>query len=1102
MRLKGSVTIFTSIILAVLIFFSGIMVDLSRLQTGKKHAQAAVQLSLQSALARYHAPLKEQYGIMATGQSQEELEMLIYELLCKNLAVENRYIPGLIDLYGFDVVDIKVSPCFNMSEHYVLEQQITQFMKYRAPVAVIGDFVEKLKAMNTFMAQSGLLNKKMDFEKQLQKIREEQVYLSLLLSLRINGFTLNQKPNSELLKKIDSVKEYSQRINNSEADGGKLDSALKSIPGLVDTISEVKEQIDTILTSISSKEEERKTYSTEYEDINKSNESIKKDIKKLNDRISDLENAINKENKRANADTQKILDMQKEIDDKKAESENCIKLIEDNNTAMSALSDVITALELYISNMKSDIKDFEDEISDEMALLRSNVNACVDSLTAIKEDFEASLNLVYEIEAVVRKYISYHTEALSLAGEIEKGCKKAAALSESLEAELNRQTEKSDNSFLMRIRTDVRKLVINANPAVIAGIADDISSNLTNLQSIQNAVEGSINEINEQIIKMELLVNSIRDIPKTLNVPPRNTFGKSMETEISRIENHTATQVSGYKKPVYSIEPQINKKEKDEFFRWCNRTFLEENETDNSKDKGQQKKLKKSIEKTDKENKDEPSDYNGDDKALSDKELKEIFSKLPSFKDKNGDYINVKNTEFAPECTDENNLLAANDSNQSDIEDKYGNFLNNNGMFADKIEQVLDFSESLIESMYVNEFIVEAFKNANIDKISAPRIRTGSLSSDTFYEKAEVEYILFGAKREKANTNLARASIFGIRMGLNIVHVYTSPNKATSAMTLATALAGWSGFAVPIVKNLILIGWAAGESWLDVKDINEGKPVAIYKTENTWKLNLKSLFSDISEHFIDETSNWLKKGKDELIDKGDDAIKTAVTDMVSSAVHEAFLPLEQAITELGDELDAVTEPVLQGAQQIGELSDIGALKDWVVNTAKKQYESIKEEGAGWTKQKLEDYKKKITDKIITFIFESNAYKKLVGTLKGGLDNIIDMGSGQLSESIKKLGSSIKDTGVKDQIVGTMLSFDYIDYLRLLLLVVPQKTKLLRTADLMQLNMQKTLDNPDFCLSDYSSYIIIEADISIRYLFLHSLMGEDMSNIKIRWGCGY
>ena len=109
----------------------------------------------------------------------------------------------------------------------------------------------------------------------------------------------------------------------------------------------------------------------------------------------------------------------------------------------------------------------------------------------------------------------------------------------------------------------------------------------------------------------------------------------------------------------------------------------------------------------------------------------------------------------------------------------------------------------------------------------------------------------------------------------------------------------------------------------------------------------------------------------------------------------------------------------------------------------------------------------------------------------------------ISESFKDIGDSIEDPGMQSQLVGTITSFDYTDYLRLLLFTVPQKTKLLRTADLMQLNMQETLEDPNYNISDYSTFLIVEADISMKCMFIPShLKNDEIGTIKIKWGYGY
>lgn len=289
---------------------------------------------------------------------------------------------------------------------------------------------------------------------------------------------------------------------------------------------------------------------------------------------------------------------------------------------------------------------------------------------------------------------------------------------------------------------------------------------------------------------------------------------------------------------------------------------------------------------------------------------------------------------------------------------------------------------------------------------------------------------------------------------------------------------------------------------MDMKDINAGKPVAVYKTKNTWKTDLKALFSGVADEMVKDSSNWLKQTVGDAVTDADKALQEAVADIVSSAVNEAFLPLEQAVSEFGETGDTVESDTgeLDLPDGINNMED---LKTWVTDMALNQFEAMKKKSVDWTKVKLEDCKKKIQEKILKALFESQAYKSFVSNIRDGLNNLINSGAEQIGNVVQKLGDKIGDTGTTSQLVGTVVSFDYTDYLRLLLFIVPQKTKLLRCADLMQLNLRKTLDNPELLLSDYHSFIIVEADISMCYFFLpDSYIRENGGQIKVRWGYGY
>lgn len=1105
MKVRGSVTVFVSIVLSVLIAFSGVMVDLSRLRAGEKHARAAVQLSVQSALSQYHAPLKENYGLMVMGYDQEELEGLIGDLLSKNLAVENRYMPGYTDLFGFEVENVTVTPMFNLSEDYVLEQQITQFMKYRAPAATIGNFLEKLRSLNTCMAQSGLLNKKMELEKKLQKIREEQVYLKLLLAERIRGFTINRKPGDELMGKLDAIQQRCDDLRQMEAAEGALDTAWKKLPELAKKISEARAVISGLESELSGLREEKSYYDKEYDTLQKQADSLEKSVDALKEEIQKLEKEISKEEGKKNPDLSRISSKKSQIEAAKQSISDLNGQISDVESEKEGVSDRIGETDQRISAKESEISETQESVKSETSALQSEVNICSGVLAGMREKAGTIQGQIAGIQGVVEKYCRYHQEAIKLINESQKGCEEAQTLTSQINDEIAAQSSESENAFLTRMKTDIKKLVLNADPSILEGLRTELDANLSALELTASQAGTAFEQMSATLNRLDEFIENVKRVPQNCQTFVREEFSPDAENTFKSLSNQITENAAGYKKPEYSVEPVINQKERNAFSGWCNRVFGEDNETDTSRDKGQQKKLKQNIRKKDEEGKASQKPFNGSDEELSDKELEKLFEGLPSWRDEDGNYPNVVNSEYTPKSSEEAALLPEEEEDgNNDIEESYGNALNRNGSIAKIIgEALVHAGEDLVKSLYVNEFIVSAFKNANLESDTRTMLLYDKQSKETFYEKAEAEYVLFGCKREKTNANLAQASIFGIRMGLNLIHVYTNTDKTASALTAATAIAGWTGFGVPVVKNLILIGWAAGESWMDVKDINAGKPVVVYKTKNTWKTDLKSLFSGVADEILKDSSKWLKQTAGEAVSDADKALQEAVADIVSSAINEAFLPLEQTVTEFGEAGDETAEPNAGGLQLPGEINSMEDLKTWITDMAYSQLEALKKESSEWTMVKLEDGKKKIQEKILKFLFESQAYKNFVEKIKGGLNDLINSGTEQIGEAVSRLGNKIADTGTTSQLVGTVVSFDYTDYLRLLLFVVPQKTKLLRCADLMQLNLRKTLDNPELLLSDYHSFVIVEADISMRYLFLpESVLQENSGQIKVRWGYGY
>lgn len=99
-------------------------------------------------------------------------------------------------------------------------------------------------------------------------------------------------------------------------------------------------------------------------------------------------------------------------------------------------------------------------------------------------------------------------------------------------------------------------------------------------------------------------------------------------------------------------------------------------------------------------------------------------------------------------------------------------------------------------------------------------------------------------------------------------------------------------------------------------------------------------------------------------------------------------------------------------------------------------------------------------------------------------DITDLMQGESVPIYKMKGDWKLDIGIPAQTgpnTDKRLYFNYHDYLRLFLLTVDENKKLDRIEDLIQLNLEKSRGS--FRMTDSSTYVRVEAEISMKYLFI-------------------
>lgn len=199
---RGAVTVFLTLILVPCLIFTCAFGDVSRVELSKSQANAAADLALYSLMSNYDADLKEWYGLVASVQDIESF----YD-------VTEQYFVGMMDAKGIDgtssqlfssylsslknggnFVDflqvdtansITVGAATNgeMGKNAALiEDGIVEFMKYRGPVEITANIIDRLNTLDVLGALNGanenqpIVDKKQEYTKAEGEMLEELLY--------------------------------------------------------------------------------------------------------------------------------------------------------------------------------------------------------------------------------------------------------------------------------------------------------------------------------------------------------------------------------------------------------------------------------------------------------------------------------------------------------------------------------------------------------------------------------------------------------------------------------------------------------------------------------------------------------------------------------------------------------------------------------------------------------------------------------------------------------------------------------------------------------------------------------------------------------------
>lgn len=407
--------------------------------------------------------------------------------------------------------------------------------------------------------------------------------------------------------------------------------------------------------------------------------------------------------------------------------------------------------------------------------------------------------------------------------------------------------------------------------------------------------------------------------------------------------------------------------------------------------------------------------------------------------------------------------------------------------------------------------------------------------NNNFAYGREVEYIIYGGSN---SSNLAKAygSIYGIRFGFNIIYAFMDSSIRDTAFAIATPIsaATLGVIPVPLIQAAIIIGIACAESAWDLNDIRNGESVPLFKTQETWHCSIKGLINEAkgkvgslikegTSYFIDEgigklgdvldmtdeeLNKYIDGGTAELTGYVGTAYDTLITRHANTAIQKLTTLANNALEEYAlNPATNMTDYVSNGldqwlateAQGVDTSSDIAYIvKCEAVKIIKGEFipqileamqssknniaSEIENLGATLT-DKIDDIRNQIVYKINYSCEKVKEYKsQMISKIQESMNYGAQELKNTLNEQIDGIFGSTAVDGADNTGLSSLLSFAYSDYLRLFLMIglyTNEEGIILRTADVIQVNMAHTTSDDDYRLNKAATYVEITATIQVK-----------------------
>ncbi|SHK19519.1 hypothetical protein SAMN02745163_03401 [Clostridium cavendishii DSM 21758] len=297
---NGSITVFLSLIIVIVVSLIGGLVDGARMRTADAQVNRAVQNGLESALASYNKPLKQRYELFAYDKGDGNLGEEVKNIAMMNL-VPDKSSGDYTDLYNYNIDSLNLGFSGPLQQNKVLEDQILQAMKYRAPINILEGIIEKLDIFKGMGKYKKTLEEKEELDKEMKSIDKELDKIAndgkevddLIKSVKADkniDNTQNLDDSKDKMKKLKTkIENFEKKLKDARPQYEAYKNSVKDIPGGA-TDGKTGVSKDKIKSGF---DKEFKEYEKIFE--SKADEGIKKNLKIMEENekvINEIEQAI------------------------------------------------------------------------------------------------------------------------------------------------------------------------------------------------------------------------------------------------------------------------------------------------------------------------------------------------------------------------------------------------------------------------------------------------------------------------------------------------------------------------------------------------------------------------------------------------------------------------------------------------------------------------------------------------------------------------------------------------------------------------------------------------------------------------------------------